>query len=411
MYNLATPANDILSSMNGSTYKARRVKLSKYIGHSDYVVTAFNAVQQTNDAAAPFIQEANFWYLTGIEEPGWTLVVSKDAVATLIAPDISEVHRIFDGGLSDEAAQEVSGVDLVVSKKEGDVLLDNLLKSEEAIGVIADDPYEKYHSFAMNEAPKKLYAHIVKNANEVFDIRQMLANMRAAKTAEEVEAMRRAIDLTVDAFEAVKEKAHNLKHEYNLDAEFTYAFRNHGATHAYEPIVAAGKNACTLHYQKNSAELPGNGLVLMDVGARMGGYCADITRTYAIGTPSQREIDVHAAVEHAHRKIIALLAPGLKVKEYHDSVDEIMRDALSSLGLLNKPDDYRTYFPHAISHGLGIDVHDSLGGPVVFEQGMVLTVEPGIYIPEEGIGVRIEDDILITETGHENLSGKLSTAL
>jgi len=397
--------------MNGSTYKTRRAKLSKCVGYSHYVATSFNAVQQTNDAAAPFIQEANFWYLTGIEEPGWTLIVSKDAIATLIAPDISEVHRIFDGGLSNEAAQEVSGVDLVVSKKEGDVLLDDLLKSEEAIGVIADDPHEKYHSFAMNEAPKRLYAHIVKNTNEVFDIRQVLANMRAVKTTEEVEAMRRAINLTIDAFETVKEKVHNLKHEYNLDAEFTYAFRNHGATHAYEPIVAAGKNACTLHYQKNSAKLPQNGLVLMDVGARIGGYCADITRTYAIGTPSQREIDVHAAVERAHHEIIALLAPGLRVVAYHDSVDEIMKRALSSLGLLHTPDDYRKYFPHAISHGLGIDVHDSLGGPVTLQPGMVLTVEPGIYIPEEGIGVRIEDDILITETGHENLSGKLSTAL
>lgn len=393
------------------TYNKRRLELLARIDSICFVVASFGAVQQTNDAAAPFIQEANFWYLTGIEEPGWTLIVERGGRATLVAPDVSEVHRIFDGGLSNEAAQALSGVDAVVSKSEGEALLDDLLTLENAIGIIADDPHEKYHSFAMNEVPKKLYARALKGAQEVVDIRRPLATMRAIKTAEEVETMRQAIDLTVDAFETVKEKMQVLMHEYNLDAEFTYAFRNHGAAHAYEPIVAAGKNACTLHYQKNTAKLPENGLVLMDVGARVDAYCADITRTYAIGTPSQREIDVHAAVEGAHRDIIALLAPGVDVKEYHVRVDEIMKDALNSLGLLNKPNDYRTYFPHAISHGLGIDVHDSLGGPSVFEVGMVLTVEPGIYIPEEGIGVRIEDDILITETGHENLSGKLSTSL
>jgi len=141
------------------------------------------------------------------------------------------------------------------------------------------------------------------------------------------------------------------------------------------------------------------------------GYCADVTRTYAVGAPTDRQKAVHAAVESAHHKIIALLGPDKLVKDYHQQVDGIMIKALKSLGLYSKPSDYRKYFPHAISHGLGIDVHDSLGSPTHFKPGMVLTVEPGIYIPEEEIGVRIEDDILITETGIENLSGALPTSL
>lgn len=181
--------------------------------------------------------------------------------------------------------------------------------------------------------------------------------------------------------------------------------------YAYEPIVAAGANALTLHYTRNNNPLPKNGLLLIDAAARVGGYCADITRTYAIGTPTAREVAVHAAVEKAHFAIINLIKPGLALSEYQDKSDEIMKEALRSLGLLKKPEDYRKYFPHAISHGLGIDVHESFGGYTEFMPGMVLTVEPGIYIPEEGIGVRIEDDILVTETGNENLSGDLPTGL
>ncbi|MBC7565055.1 M24 family metallopeptidase, partial [Candidatus Saccharibacteria bacterium] len=151
--------------------------------------------------------------------------------------------------------------------------------------------------------------------------------------------------------------------------------------------------------------------VLLDIGARLNGYPADITRTYAHGDVSDRHKAVHLAVETAHHKIIALLKPGLNVKDYFHKVDKIMLVALHDLGLLKVEEDYRKYFPHSISHGLGIDVHDSLGGPEAFQPGMVLTVEPGIYIPEEGIGVRIEDDILITENGHENLSAGLPTSL
>lgn len=392
-------------------YEKRRAKLLEQLKGVGYVLPAFDAVQQTNDASAPFMQEANFWYLTGIDEPGWTLIVEPSGRSTLVAPDISEIHRIFDGSISDEAAQAASGVYQVVNKKEGDALLKEVVSRDASFGTIGDDPHAQYHSFAANPAPKRTYAFVKKHARDVVDVRPVLAKMRGVKSVEEIATMRRAIALTVQAFKDVKKAIPSARHEYNLEAEFTYAFRNAGAIHAYEPIVAAGINACTLHYQKNAAPLPENGLILMDVGARVDGYSADITRTYAVGVPSEREVAVHAAVEKAHHEIISLLKPGLSVKEYHESVDVIMRAALESLELLKKPSDYRNYFPHAVSHGLGIDVHDALGAPTTFEPGMVLTVEPGIYIPEEGIGVRIEDDILITETGNENLSGMLSTAL
>jgi len=399
------------TDVKSSVYARRRQQLREYLEDRPYIISAFDELQQTNDSSAPFIQEANFYYLTGIEESGWLLIVDAEGRSTLVAPDVSEVHRIFDGGLSDEQALSISEVDSVVSPDDGVKLLAQLFQTKQKLGVIGPDPHEEYYSFVLNPAPARLYDSVKAAAGETIDIRQQLAKMRGHKSEDEIEKIRHAVHVTGAAFTAVKASLETATYEYNLEAQFSFAFRNQGLTHAYEPIVAGAGNACTLHYNKNSARLPENGLVLMDVGARYEGYAADITRTYAIGTPTERQVAVHAAVEKAHFEIIALLKPGLSVKEYHEKVDEIMKGALKSLGLLSKPEDYRKYFPHSISHGLGLDVHDSLGGPKVFEPGMVFTVEPGIYIPEEEIGVRIEDDILITEDGHENLSGHLPTSL
>lgn len=392
-------------------YAIRRESLRKELKSVPYIVAAFDAMQQTNDAAAPFVQEANFFYLTGIQEPGWAVFVDAAAEEYLIAPSVSEVHRIFDGGLSNDEAKEVSGVKNVLDEKEGYALLSKIAETVEEVATIGRDPHHDHFSFAENPSIKRINTYVKKYAKSVKDIRPTVAAMRAIKDAEELKSVREAIAITSEAFGSVKQLLNSADNEYNLDASFTFSFRNQGVHHAYEPIIAAGVNACTLHYQKNETALPKNGLVLMDVGARVDSYAADITRTYAIGVPTPREIAVHAAVEKAHYEIISLLKPDLSIKEYHDKVDQIMKSALSGLGLLKNPSDYRKYFPHSISHGLGLDVHDALGNPKVFRAGMVLTVEPGIYIPEEGIGVRIEDDILITSNGHENLSGSLPTTL
>jgi len=246
----------------------------------------------------------------------------------------------------------------------------------------------------------------------VIDCRKDLAQLRAIKQPEEIKAIQRAIRLTVDGFEHIKQAIESHGYEYEIEAEFSYFFRSHGASgHAYEPIVAAGKNACTLHYVANNDPIKKNSMVLMDIGAEVDGYAADITRTIQKGVATKRQLAVHAAVEEAQRRIIQLLEPELSVEEYQRSVDEIMSEALKRLGLYAGEESLRRYMPHAVSHGLGIDVHDSLGGTRYLQPDMVLTVEPGIYIPEEGIGVRIEDDILITDKSHRNLSQRLSTSL
>lgn len=380
--------------------------------HADAIVLAGNtSMQRSHDASYSFEQEANFWYLTGINAAGWWLVIEKEK-SYLVAPDVDEIHRIFDGSLSNEDAKTISGVDVVLEHKAGEKLLQSLKDAKVKLATIGDDPQAAHYDFALNPGPVAMFAKLQSLFGEIEDCRLALAKLRAIKQPEEIVRIKEAITLTVEAFKKVKNHLASYSYEYEIEADFTHHFRKSGATgHAYDPIVAAGKNACTLHYGTNQDPLKKGEFVLLDIGVRLNGYPADITRTYAYGEVSDRYKQVHREVEKAHEESIKLLQPGLSVKTYFEQVDDIMRSALDSLGLLKEESDYRKYFPHSISHGLGIDVHDSLGRPDKFLPGMVLTVEPGIYIPEEGIGVRIEDDILITETGHENLSGHLSTSL
>jgi len=397
--------------MDSLFFTRNRQRLSEIVMQHPAAFSANSLIQSQGDSAATCVQESNFWWLTGIEEPDWILVI-EGSQSYLIAPDIDEIHRIFDGSLTNDEARNISGVDEVITSDEGKELLVRLAALHGTVFSLGKDPSARQYGFRLNPGPVNFLTSLNRVFEDVKDCRIDLARLRAIKQPQEVDMIRSAVELTIDAFNHAKESIASYDFEYEVEADFTHRFRRSGAKgHAYDPIVAASKNACTLHYIKNDAQLKSGDLLLLDIGARVGGYAADITRTYAIGNVSDRHKAVHAAVENAHRKIIALLGPGVSVKQYSEDVDVIMKDAIAELGLLKQDSDYRKYFPHAISHGLGVDVHDSLGGPEAFLTGMVLTVEPGIYIPEESIGVRIEDDILITETGHENLSGRLPISL
>jgi Xaa-Pro aminopeptidase len=399
--------------MDHAFFSSNRERFQVRTGEGIAIATAFTQIQRSNDSAGVFEQEANFWYLTGIEAPDWWLIIDGKSVKSwLVQPEIDEIHQTFDGSLDAETAKKISGIDDVISQSEALEMLGKMAQKNDTVFTIGKDPHSKFYDFTLNPAQDSMEKRLKSIFKNVKDCRTELAKLRAIKQPVEIEAMKKAVNLTVNTFKDVKKKLPSLKHEYEVEAEFTYSFRKNGAKgHAYEPIVACGKNACTLHYIDNNSGLNSESLLLIDIGAKVGGYAADVTRTYAIGNPTPRQIEVHETVEKAQQDIISLLKPGLSVKEYHEKVDEIMKAAIKSLGLIKKPEDYRRYFPHAVSHGLGIDVHDPLCRPIEFMPGMVITVEPGIYIPEEEIGVRIEDDILITDDGCVNLSGALSTSL
>lgn len=399
--------------MKQEFFTANRQRIVQETHDGLIILSAFTQMQRSNDAASAFEQEANFWYLTGITAPDWWVIIDgKSAKSWLVMPETDKTHQIFDGSLDAERAKKISGVDDVVGQAEALNMLRKMAQANDTVYTLCKDPRARDYGFALNPAQVSIEKRLKSIFKNVKDCRGKLAKLRAIKQPEEIEDIKKAVNQTVKAFEDVKKKLPKLKYEYEVEAEFTYSFRKSGAKgHAYNPIVAGGKNACTLHYNKNDSRLQKNSLLLLDIGARVDGYAADISRTYAIGEPTTRQIRVHATVEKAQKEIISLLKPGLSIMNYQENVDKIMKSALTDLNLLKTPDDYHRYFPHAVSHGLGIDVHDFLGQSSEFMPGMVLTVEPGIYIPEEAIGVRIEDDILIINDGHVNLSKALSTSL
>ncbi len=401
--------------MQASFFIQNRQNLLELIGDHLVVLTAYTRQQQRGDTSFVFMQEANFLYLSGIDYPDWKLIIDgKNQKSWLVAPYIDASHQLFDGSLSFDMAKKMSGIAVVIDQKAGKELLRELSKKYSSVYTLGTPSYARYVDFSLNPAPKKLQQALKRQFNSVQDCTTQLAKLRAIKRPAELEAISQAATFSADAFAAVKEKLPNCRYEYELEAELTYYFRRHNAQHAFEPIIAGGKNACTLHYVANDAKIGTQQLVLIDAGARQNGYPADITRTFGVGELSLRQVAVHTAVKEAEQKIIALCTPGLSVKDYLQKTDLIMKEALLSLGLMNNRDDevvYRRYFPHAVSHGLGIDVHDSLGGFKEFIPGMVITVEPGIYIPEEAIGVRIEDDVVITENGHQNITAAISTEL
>lgn len=401
-----------LEVMNSSFFQSNRIALLDALKKGALVVlTGHGEMQRLGDSAAQFEQEANFWYLTGIPAPDWWVILDgASGTEWLVAPDISEMQRVFDGSLDDATAHEISAIKTVLSRDEALRRLRELTKHHSVV-YTTDQPQSarEHATFQLNHAQADLKKTLERIFQNVQLCNRELATLRTIKQPVEIAAIEQAVALTVSAFEAVMPLLRTARHEYELEAVFGYEFRRRGAMHAYEPIVASGTNACTLHYVRNDAPLSRRDLALFDVGARASGYAADISRTYALGTPTKRQRHIHAAVEQAQRQCIELLRPGLAIEEYHQATDGIMTEALRSVRL--PVERYREFFPHAMGHSLGIEVHDVLAGYEVFQPGMVLTVEPGLYLREEGIGVRIEDDILITETGHRNLSSALSTAL
>lgn len=397
--------------MKADFFTGNRQKLRTITDEGLVIIAGHDAMQSRADAAYPFVQEANFYYLTGILEAGWRLVMDGTE-DVLVAPHRTKIQTLFDGSINFEQAKAISGIDTIIDQNDFNELYTSLRRNHRIVLSIGDDPHASAHGVVLNNGPRRNYRSLRRDFEEVRDIRPAIASLRSIKQPEEIHAMRTAIDETLRSFKNIYSQLQGYANEREISAQITFDFmRGTAEGHAYDPIVAGGANACTLHYTDNTSPLKATTTVLIDAGASYRQYAADITRTYAIGQPTPRQIAVHDAVEKAHYQIIDLIRPGLSTKEYSEQVDEIMKNTLKSLGLLKKPSDYRRYFPHAISHGLGIDVHESLGGHGVFKPGMVLTVEPGIYIPEEGIGVRIEDDILVTETGNENLSAALPTSL
>lgn len=378
------------------------------------VVTANGLLQRGADSAHKFSQDANFWYLTGIDEPDVLLVINGED-EYLVLPELSDYQKIFDGSsVAGELAQR-SGVKKVYGNREGWKRLGSQIKSAKSVATVAVPPaYVELYGMYTNPARASLIDRLKKSASRLRldDLTPQLIRQRMIKQPEEIAAIQSAIDITTASLKDTFSRKYD--YEYEVEAAITAGFRRRGASgHAFEPIVAAGKRACTLHNVGNDAPIRKDELVVVDVGAEVEHYAADITRTVSFGKPSTRQRAIHAAVREAQDYAIGLLKPGIAFKDYRDQTDRFIGDKLRGLGLIKTKDDkaIRDYYPHAISHFLGLNVHDAGNYGQLLEPGMVITVEPGIYVPKESIGVRIEDDVLITDNGCMVLSQNLPRGL
>ena len=245
----------------------------------------------------------------------------------------------------------------------------------------------------------------------VNNIYSKIGELRLRKSDEEVEKIKKAIEITKSGIERLMTEARIGMKEYELEAYFDFNCKLKGATDlAFTTIAAAGKNATTLHYIDNNAELKDNDLILFDLGAEYNCYNADISRTFPVnGKFTVRQKEVYNSVLKVNEEIIKSIKPGMRYKDINEKATDLIADECIKLGLIEDKKDVKKYYYHSIGHSLGMDTHDieTPHRDITFEPGVVFTVEPGIYIEEEGIGIRIEDDILVTEDGAINLSSDI----
>lgn len=388
--------------LDASFFRKNRQKLIALLPKKGVVIIAGNGrMQRTADNPYPFRQDSNLYYLSGIEEPCVTLVIDTlHNQEWLMMPFRSGVHAIFDGEIDKNTLTQKSGITDIISEAEG---LQRLKQLDSHTSVFMPkappakvaDMYTNPYRAAVARKLKRLF-------NEVIDIRFQIAELRAIKTSQELTILASAAKITIQATEQIAKQLDTFKTEAEIEAEIGYIFRKKGATgHAFSPIVASGSNSCTLHYVANNSHLNG-GLVLLDIGAELHNYSADISRTLLTKNHTSRQKEVVQEVKRAQMTIIRQLAVGMSWQQLAELADNEVGKSLVNLGLI-KTDftraDVRTYFPHAVSHFLGLDTHDVGDYTMSLKTGMVITVEPGIYIQDESFGVRFEDDIVLTKSG------------
>jgi Xaa-Pro aminopeptidase len=389
-----------------------------FTGTAPIVITANGLLQRRGDSSYNFAQDANFWYLTGIDEPDLVLVMDRDR-EYLIVPRRSASREAFDGAVAAEELSRRSGITEVFDDLTGwEQLINRTKKVRYVATVVAPPSYIESYGLYTNPSRAMLRERLLSYNPELelLDLGPHLMRMRMVKQPSELQAIQQAIDITVASLQDTLRpaKLRKMAYEYEVEAEICYGFRKRGAAgHAFDPIVASGQRACVLHNVANSGHLSADELLLMDVGAEVDHYAADITRTKSLGQPTSRQLAVHKAVLETQRFAFEQLKPGVLIKDYEEQVEQFLGEKLRELNLLKSitHDAVRSYCPHAISHFLGLTVHDIGDYERPLEPGVVLTVEPGIYIPDEAIGVRIEDDVVITDSGIEILSDKLSRDL
>lgn len=399
---------------SSSFFAGNRHALRQLAKDRTVLLTGNGILQRKRDTTYDFAQDSNVWYVSGCNEPDVVVVVGqKPQDDAILIGARSTIQEAFNGTVNHDSLRNSSGIERILVGTEGRAYMRELLLPSRTCAVLMPDKtYDAHGQYYANPARRRFVASLRRLVDnlDIVDVRPWLRDLRTIKQPEEIEAIKRANAITAEAIAKVHSRLQSgeYQYEYEIEADITHHFRLSGATgHAYSPIVASNTNATTLHYVQNSAKLDPSGLLVLDVGAEVHGYAADVTRTLSWGKLTQRQRAVYTAVLEVQRQAVDMLKPGLTFREFETKTRELIGQKLIELGLVTTVDDRKgclRYYPHATTHFLGLDVHDVGTYDQPLKPGMVLTCEPGIYIPEEGIGVRIEDDMLITKNGHENLS-------
>lgn len=368
------------------------------------------------DSTMPFQQHRDIFYLSGVDQEESILLLCPDAPyehqrEMLFLRETNEHIAIWEGEkLTKERAYEVSGIKTVHWLKDFEKVLFEIMTYTDTMYINTN---EHYRSAVVTETREDRFVKWWKEkypAHQVAKSNPTLQRLRSIKESEELDLMQRACDITEKGFRRVLGFVKPGVMEYEIEAEFLHEFvRNRSKGFAYGPIIASGNNANVLHYVENNQQCREGELILFDVAAEYANYSSDLSRTIPVsGRFTQRQKDVYNAVLHVKNEATKMLVPGTLWKQYHVEVGKIMTSELLGLGLIDKADvqnenpewpAYKKYFMHGTSHHLGLDTHDY--GLLVepMQPNMVFTVEPGIYIPAEGFGIRLEDDVVIQSSG------------
>ncbi|MTI20316.1 aminopeptidase P family protein [Fulvivirga sp. RKSG066] len=406
-------------------YIKNRARFVKGLKPNSIAVFNSNDIMPTNaDGTMSFRQNNDIFYLSGIDQEESILVIypdfyNKKQREILFLKETNENIAIWEGHkYTKEEATEASGVETVMWLSQFKSTFNTLMAEAEHVYLNTNE-----HIRAVVEVETR-DARFLKWCREHYPLHKyersapIMHKLRAIKSTEEIEAMQTACDITEKGFRRVAQFVKPGVMEYEIEAEYAHEFlRNRSRGFGYTPIVASGFSACVLHYIDNNQECKDGDVLLMDVGAEYGNYNADMTRCLPVnGKFTERQKEIYNAVLRVKRGAMDMLRPGNVIPEYHKEVGKLMESELLGLGLIDKTDiknqnpdwpAYKKYFMHGTSHHIGLDVHDV---PNIYQEmkpGMVFTVEPGIYIREENLGIRLENDVVITGNGLNDLMANI----
>ncbi|MBE6958851.1 MAG: M24 family metallopeptidase [Ruminococcaceae bacterium] len=399
-----------------SIYTARRSKLMENKqGPCLVCIFSGSAPMKSLDAAYPFYVDRNFYYLTGIERENMVLLLRKNHLGEVsemlfIEPYDEVLAKWVGGRMRAGEATEISGIATIREIADFNSVLNSIIDSTRGLGKLQVYLDMWRHREDQADTPAHtLAAHLQKRYPNVAieDIFGDMAAMRLIKSEDELALMRKAQQTTCNAILAMLQHAAPEMNERELEGAFDFSLMKQGVRdHAFGTIVAGGGRATTLHYENNDQVVHDGELVLIDLGSAEGNYAADISRTFPInGKFTDRQKEIYNTVLEAQNIVMKNAKPGITTGALNQMVIDYYESRLDDLGLRKDGKTVRDYYYHGVSHSLGLDTHDiSTGRNILLQPGMVITVEPGMYIEEEGIGVRIENDIVITADGNEDLS-------